>query len=88
MKNLRIRQNIWKAPMQKNGQKIWTGNSLDNDIQMASKHAGHTKSMALMKDREEQVWWRSENIWIFMHCLWEYKIVHHDGKQFGSSFKR
>ena len=72
----------------KNGQNIWIGNSLDNDIQMASKHAGHTKSMAVMKDREEQVWWRSENIRTFMHCLWEYKIVHHGGKQFGSSFKR
>ena len=86
MKNVSIWQNVWKAPMQKNGQNIWTGSSVNKDIQMASKHTGHTIGMS-WENKQEPVWWRSENIGTFMHCLWETKIVHHGGRQFGSSFE-
>ena len=36
-----------KSNNAKNGQKIWTGNSLNKDIQIATKHTGHTIKMAL-----------------------------------------
>ena len=34
----------------KNEYKIWMGNSLNKDIQMANRQAGHIKGMALIQE--------------------------------------
>ena len=49
MKNLRIWQNIWKAPIQKMDKNL-NVKFTKKDIQMAAKHAGHSKRMALVRE--------------------------------------
>ena len=51
MKNLRIRQNIITAPMQKKWTKNLNMKFTKKDTQMAGKHTGYNKKMALMREQ-------------------------------------